>query len=206
MGVEKFNFDPKTIPTKAARADIARRYNRWGDKGYVTMLLRQLQAVIACRYGGPCDTDDGAAYLILSANAIANKPGTTATDITHWREQWTPHVPQDDAENIIQRALAKPRRFRADSAGRLIRLMDEERTKLKITLIGAIDLPKDKRTIRRREKNRQRKEEQRRNDGVRPRAQYLAEAAAKRAQWGGKSRASYYRALKRQKEFADWGE
>jgi hypothetical protein len=96
---------------------------------------------------------------------------------------------------MIARVIAKPIRWRADALGRLLRLTDAERTELKITTIGSVDVPRAERMKRRRERARQRKAAKRRAAGAVPRAEYLARCRAKPKPWVilGVSRSGYYR-------------
>jgi tRNA (mo5U34)-methyltransferase len=75
-------------------------------------------------------------------------------------------------ESMIAGALAKPPRWKADTLAKIL-LTDDERTRLKAWIIGAVDCTKAQREPRRREQNLLAKEAKRRADGAKPRAQSL---------------------------------
>ncbi|MGF9764597.1 hypothetical protein AAII07_56900 [Microvirga sp. 0TCS3.31] len=128
---------------------------------------------------------------ILEPKGRAIGPGLALS----WAEHWTPALLADRGaswiEELAAQHLARPRRMKADALGRLLELCDEERTRLRITTIGAIDKNKRKRTAERKAKDRERKRQARAAKGATPRAQ-SAEAAKP---WDvlGISRRSFYR-------------
>ena len=92
--------------------------------------------------------------------------------MTTWLSTWAPWMPPGEAAGLIERAIAKPTRYRADTLARRLNLHLAERTLLNVTTIGAVDKPKKQRDAERRERNRLAKEKQRRARGAKPRAIY----------------------------------
>jgi hypothetical protein len=93
---------------------------------------------------------------------------------------------------------ANPRKWNADEMAQELGpwLTLEVRQALGLTTIGSVDVDKAGREKRREDRKRQEREDHRRNDGVVPRAEYLAAHSKSRDElWKplGMSRAKYYR-------------
>jgi hypothetical protein len=104
-------------------------------------------------------------------------------------------ITEEQAEQIIEEADARPKIRKADALGRWLRLSDAMRTFLKICAIGSFDVSKRQRALRRKERNRASKEMKRREAGKKPRVEYLAAAKSRAQQWKlkGISRRTWYR-------------
>jgi hypothetical protein len=104
-------------------------------------------------------------------------------------------ITEEQAEQIIEEADARPKIRKADALGHWLRLSDAIRTFLKICTIGSFDVSKRQRALRRKERNRASKEMKRRAAGKKTRVEYLAAAKSRAQQWKlkGISRRTWYR-------------
>jgi len=89
---------------------------------------------------------------MLIANHLAHQANGHAK-IMGWLRAWAPEMSREDAEAIADRAVANPRKYRADTLAKRVGLTAVERSALGITTIGAIDQTKEQREERRRRKN-----------------------------------------------------
>jgi hypothetical protein len=113
---------------------------------------------------------------------------------------WCPWMAQPERELMLRdAALSPPPRLTADQLAVRLGTTYTRRQKLRHTVIGAIDVPKEERARLRkerdRERSRRRKERQRRDTGRRTRQQYLATALSATKPWEaeGVSRRTWYR-------------
>lgn len=163
--------------------------------------LREIGLIIQDQHHGACTTDDGTIYLEAALPSLLNQAGgagseTLASAVESWRLRWVPLVPSETAlemvaelervvlqgENIQQNAL---------TAGNLLNLTLERRTRLGITSIRPAGYTDEMMKDLRREQDRKRKEDARRKAGVKPRekTKTIAQLAAEI----GKSRATFCR-------------
>ena len=173
----------------------------------------EIERLIRLRYGGSCDCDDGEIYFYIVANCLArttllanvSRPDPMPlvyTVLRNWAEKWVPRVAANKIDSVIVRAIAKPRRWRADTAAKLLRLTMAERTAANIKTIGATDCDKaaraEQRKKRKRDRQRARDEAKRRARGAKSRTEYIAKSVAALARANGISRSTYYRRAKAQ--------
>ncbi|PDT75085.1 hypothetical protein [Bradyrhizobium sp. C9] len=126
---------------------------------------------------------------------LGKKCGADAA-IREWIEQWAPWLSPYDIETVIMEVTANPRKWTADELGQEMRLAFETRQALGITTIGAFDLDKAGRELRRKRCKKQAEAERRRKRGAQPRAEYLATHSESRTKpWLalGVSRRTYQR-------------
>ena len=131
--------------------------------------------------------DAGWDDFIIVAHHLAHlggAPNKVVTRIVEWAAMWAPTFSADKVAERAELVAAKPIKFRADTLAWRLRLTMEERTRLKITSIGAVDVPKEDRPEWLRKHHRQRKEAERRAKGSKPRKEYLAAIKAQEP-WGG---------------------
>lgn len=204
----------RVVPPEAVRLTcgpaqlgyIVDRPRQW--TGVATQIVREVQDIIRLRYGGPCDCDDGEPYLVLVANALAQKVwGDNACRpnplepvrhrIKSWATKWVPQIAIVEVDRIVERAIAAPRRWRADSAAKLLQLTMAERTKINGTQIGAIDCDKAARTEIRKQKKRDaqraRDTARRRTNKKKTRAEYEASSFSARCRAADISRTTGYK-------------
>ncbi|MFG1241929.1 hypothetical protein V5F31_06050 [Xanthobacter sp. V7C-4] len=207
---------PRVVPADARmvklRAAVLGYRKRRGGDTLATIRLREIERIIARRYGpAGCDTDDGAVYAILASHTLIPRlmqvqAGRTDTielvvdRFTGWCARHLPMLPASEVRRIAERAIKEPRRFRADSAAKLIHLSMAERTALRVSTIGATDLDAEGRKAVSREaaklRDRERKAQARRAGGARTQQEVEASSVAARCREQGISRATYYRRLK----------
>lgn len=140
------------------------------------------------------DDDAGRDDLQVAVHHLACLPHPQKP-IEAWLELWAPWLTLKERKQIMADALTNPQRWKADALAWRMRLTKEDRRMLGVTTIGAIDENKAARTKRRRALDRQRKENARRADGVKPRNVYEGQSISKAQPWKaeGISRAQWYR-------------
>lgn len=172
-----------------------RRASRRSPMQLVALRMRDLARLFRSRWGITLPNDDaGRDDLKIALNHLACLAHPRG-HIAHWIEIWAPWLTAAEQREIVPPILANPQRWKADALAWRLRLTKEERTMLAITTIGAVDESKAARTKRRRSRDRQRKENARRSQGVLPRKEYEAKSAAVTKPWitEGISRATWYR-------------
>lgn len=169
--------------SKAARhAEIERRYKRRRRGGahvsLAALRVRDLTNLLWSRYGRSLPDDDAgrddARIMVHHLGALTGDPRKR---INGWLRQAAPWMSLVDAETLLIEAITKPQHWRADKLAWRMRLTDAERTALRITTIGAIDLSKAERTKRRKERHRLLARARRQAKGAKSRAAYLASAS-----------------------------
>lgn len=161
----------------------------------VGLRLNDLAKIFRARYGTVLPNDDaGRDDLLIAVHHLACLAHPRG-HITKWLELWAPWLTIAETKAIIGDALANPQRWKADALAWRMRLTKEDRRMLGVTTIGAIDENKAARTKRRRQMDRQRKENARRANGVKPRKVYEGQSVSAAKPWitEGISRASWYR-------------
>jgi hypothetical protein len=156
---------------------------------------KELNRLFTYRYGRVLPDDDaGWDDARIMVHHLGKLTRDTDWRINNWLDLRAPRMTDGDRAKLLAEVQDKPRRWSAAKLG----LTDAERRHLKITTIGAIDVPKAERAKRRKELDRKAKVEQRRAAGVRPRAEFLAKSLCNTKPWValGMSRASWYRAGK----------
>ena len=138
---------------------------RWFDKpkrrgrhvGIAALRVAQINRLFRARYGETLPDDDaGRDDAEVMAHHLAHRGSGAERRIASWVALRAPWMSAVEVAAMIARVIAKPIRWRADALGKLLRLTDAERTELKITTIGSVDVPRAERIKRRRERARQR--------------------------------------------------
>jgi len=158
--------------------------------------VRDLLKLMRARHGHTLPNDaTGRANAEIIAHHLAALPGDQQRRISNWLELWAPWMPIAQARALTTEATTKPKRWRADALAWRLHIIEIDRATLGITTIGATDCSKLERKARRKQRNRLRMQEKRRNAGIKPRAQYLADVKARAKPWeaAGISRATWYR-------------
>ena len=126
-----------------------------------------------------------------------------AAGLTIWCGGWAPHVTEAEIAAVAKRvSKLKGKRPADDVVGRRLRLSDADRSRLKITAIGAYDVNRKARAARRlakkRERDRKRSAAKRVAKGAVSRQEYLAKSLSRAQPWLalGISRRTYYRRQK----------
>ncbi len=194
---ERTHLPPATAADKAKRhREIARLYawqrrSRRGFTRRATLImlvrLRELERLFAFRYGDTLPNDDSERDdLIVAAHTIAALEG----DVAAWARQWAPWFTAAEIRKLVA-STATPSKFSAATLAWRLHLTDAERTALKITTIGAVDVTKAERLARRKQRKAARKAARRREAGAKPQASSLSRT--KPWQAAGMSRATWYR-------------
>jgi hypothetical protein len=191
------NISVKPDLIKAKHREIAVRY-RAGKKSFSMASLRcaELRRLFTDRYGfGLHDDDAGREDARIMAHHLAMLAGDQRVRVTAWLSLWAPWMPADEMTRLIDAVTTKALRWRADTLAERLGLTEADRARLRITTIGAIDMTKDERENARKERKVQAKRKKRREQGVKPRDEYLAAALTHAKPWeaAGCSRATWYR-------------
>lgn len=162
----------------------------------IGLRLSDLAKIFRGRYGSTTlpDDDAGRDDLLVAVHHLACLPHPQKP-IEAWLELWAPWLTLKERKQIMADALTNPQRWKADALAWRLRLTKEDRRMLGVTTIGAIDENKAARSKRRRALDRQRKENARRAEGVKPRNVYEGQSITKAQPWKaeGISRAQWYR-------------
>ena len=176
------------LTTEQRRADLARRWQmidrvvdrelerrrkrkRANRPSLATLRVCELNRLFYTRYRGPIlpDDDDGRDSVEIMVNHLVMLPAARLR-VEDWFRRCAPWLDQATADRLVARAVTRPIRWNADTLAQRLNLTSEERDRLKIRTIGAIDLDKQQRKDRRRAHDRQAKEAKRRAASARPQA------------------------------------
>lgn len=184
-GSEQIMFGKVILAEKPVR----KRAHRTGWKpSRELQRLREIEKVIKYRHGStipdPDDTDDREMcldYIKAAALSLSDQ------DMAEWCRKWAPWVKDHELAAITSIASTRRRMMTADGAAGLIRLMWADRTRLGIRTIGACDMSKAERMKaakeRKQERDRNRKADARKANGVKDRASYEAHSLSTLKPW-----------------------
>ena len=163
----------------------------------IGLRLRELEIIFWSRYGGrrlPPD-DSGTDDAMMALHHLAGLTIDPRGRMRSWLSTWAPWMPPGEAAGLIERAMREQRRYRADTLARRLNLHLDERTRLGITTIGAVDKPKAQRLADQKEQRRLAQVKRRRARGIKPRASYVGSSTSRAKPWisEGISRATWYR-------------
>jgi hypothetical protein len=149
------------------RRKQAQRRGRTGS--LVGIRVAELERVMRDRYGEQLPDDDAGRddlFVILNHAAYYAdaKPRMLAAAAS-----WAPWINADALDDLIADITARPLRWRADSLAKRLGVTDEQRTRLALRTIGAIDVTAEQRQKRRKERDRLEKQAKRRAAGIMPR-------------------------------------
>jgi hypothetical protein len=185
----------------ARHAEVARRY-AWQAKQksrekrprLLTLVrLRELERLYEDRWGRHLPDDDaGRDDLVLAAHHVARLGGEVSKHIVAWARLWAPWMQPKQAAALAAKVKASPRKFRAETLGRRLRLTDDERTRLGITTIRPFDVGPVELAQRRKQRSRERSAAYRRRQRV---GAARPEPASRTRPWEalGMSRRTWYR-------------
>jgi len=163
--------------------------------------IRDLSRLRAGRYGETMpNTPDTRRLVAIIAQHMAAMPGyNPLRTIPSWLELYAPWMTIAQTAGILADATNRPKFWKAHELGWALKLTDADRAKLRITTIGACDMSPQQRAKQRKLVKRLERQKKRRQDGAKPRAEYLAKSLTAKAPWldQGISRATYYRRLNR---------
>lgn len=189
----------------AKLADVERRYKRRPRKrikpSLAALRIRDLTKLYRARHGYQLPDDGiGRDCASLMCHHLAALSGDPRKRITEWLKLWCPWLSLAEADALQAEAILEPQRYRADTLAWRLHLIDIDRTTLRITTIGSVDVAKKDRDQRRKEQARLRKQQIRQAKGAKPRTQYEATSISRTKPWEAlrMSRAAWYRAGKPQ--------
>jgi hypothetical protein len=161
--------------------------------------VAELSRLFRHRYGLTLPLDDaGFEDAQIMAHHLVGLIGDPRKRITNWLKLMMPSLSFRRAAAIIETAIHRPRRWRAETLGKLLGLTDAERSSLRITTIGAMDTTKVERLQRSKQLRRDRERKRRAKQSTRSREEYLSTSVARTKPWQaeGISRRTWYRRRK----------
>jgi hypothetical protein len=175
---------------------------------YLAIALRRLSEIerlVESCHKGPCDTDDGEAYLRAALPHLLIPPAGQSrwrASPLAWCQRWCPRLVPERGEEWLADLVSDwgehPCRYRVDKIARMLGVRDKEHPRLDLRTIGAVDMTKRQRILRRKEKHRERQKLARAKKGAVPRELSIAALAPwKRL---GISRAGFYRLPKAERD------
>lgn len=171
------------------RTDVTRlRRGKWN---HALGRTREIERLIRARHGDAVpETDDASIYAeaIAAIYYVEFSEDDYVKLTSGWCRRWYPWADQHYVEAIVyERTKVRFRSISQDALGHMLKLTDEERTRLNIRTIGACDVTAVQRRKRQKQKKRDAdrlaKQKARRAAGVRPRAEYLATSLTRSKPW-----------------------
>jgi hypothetical protein len=161
--------------------------------------IADIEWVLRHRYGPVLPDDDaGREDLVILLNHVAQNRDDPHTKMIHTARVWAPWMAPTEAEELVnQIILARPRRYRATTLGRLLNLTKQEHELGNLQTIRPVGVTDADMKEKERDRERERKRSKRRSEGVVPREEYLAQAKSRTEPWMplGISKSTYYRWL-----------
>ena len=205
-------FRAKRIACGSAQLGYQHRTARGGRPNLAAIRLREFERLIGRRHGdGGVDTDDGEIYLDLVVHVLvpleleraagrADPTGIVCSAVRDWCARWLPRISAETVSLAVERAIAGPRCWRADTAAKVVMLTMAERTALDIRTIGAIDADVNERArlakARHAERQREARARAREAGTVKSRAAYEGASVAQQCRQRNISRSTFYRQRK----------
>jgi len=159
-------------------------------------ILRDIRAIYRVELP---DDDAGREVAERMLEYLAHAPNATRRS-ENFLDLWCPWMREAERRTFLKRAFTSPPpRYTADENAECLGTTYERRQRLRHTQIGAIDVPKEERQRRtkerKRELDRQRRRRERQAKRKQTRKQYLASARARRQEIraSGLSKATWYR-------------
>lgn len=192
--VEQRNAELSRRWRRLALVERRRRRRKASRPSLATLRTTELNRLFYTRYGAQLPDDDAGRddVLIMVNHLIVLADGKLR--VRDWCRKSAPWMPASEIESLIAKTITRPRRWKADSLGRLLNLTEVERSRLSIRTIGAVDCTKHQRAAKRRERDRQSKWLKRRAAGAKLQAQSINRKRPWKAL--GISRATYFRRMR----------
>jgi hypothetical protein len=201
MARPPINIRPSPELLKARKREIARRYARKYRKNaipltFAAIRVAELTRLYEYRYGpGPLpDHEDSITRARVMVHHLGRLWDGTRRVAT-WLDRNAPWLGVRSQEQLIRDTQERPLRWRADRLAWKLQVTAAERHTLNLRTIGAIDQTKEQRADIAKQRKRERDQQRRRADGIKPRAQYEAAAITTTKPWitQGISRRTWYR-------------
>jgi hypothetical protein len=121
--------------------------------GFLPTRVRDLTKVFGLKFGDALPDDDyGRDLIFIHVHHVVRLNGDAVRNMRRHAGRWAPWMEEDELEALIRRVFAKPIRWKGTTLGRYLGLLDAERSDLKIMTIAPIDVSRDERERRWREK------------------------------------------------------
>jgi hypothetical protein len=152
---------PEPAVVKAKLQEIAqryaRKYRRRTKPQFAAIRVAELNRLFRARHGDMLpDSPIGRACLWIVAQHLIQLAGAPLPRLMRQAELCAPWLTVVEAMTIIGDVAAHPMMWKADSLAWRLKLIDADRTALKIRTIGAIDVNKTQRAARRRKASKKR--------------------------------------------------
>jgi hypothetical protein len=135
-------------------------------------LANELRSIYRDHWRVLDDDRHGRALFSILLHTIAQTGGDVAAKMMTARREFAPWLTDDETLHIADEAIRVRRRWTADKLAQRVGLTYDDRQRLGITMIGAIDMPKAERDRLRKERGVAAKREKRRQEGVMSLDQY----------------------------------
>ena len=155
---------PTTQQIAARKWEIKRRYSRKAAKvgkrtrSMAAIRLAQLTRWLDDTHGQGVELEPSDESVML-ARIFAHHMGALPDmprRVKAWIDRYTPWLDLASQERLIGEVAQCPLKWSADKLAWKLKLTDEQRSRLKITTIGAIDCSKEQRAARRKRENAER--------------------------------------------------
>lgn len=156
---------------REAKLDRDRRARRQKAKRakpeIAALRVHEMQRLFQRRWGRMLPDDDaGRDDFRLIAYHLASLSGVKLRRIINWAQLWAPWLSSEELAAIAEDVIERPRRFKADELGKLLRLSLQERMTLRIQTIGSFETTKAARAEMRKAKARERSRQWRRKKAL----------------------------------------
>jgi hypothetical protein len=193
----KTSIDGAAKLAKAKHREIAIRYRKRREPVFMAPIrVAEINRFFIDKYQGLLPDDDaGRDDARVMLDHLAMMSGNQPARMNAWLRLWAPWMPADEVTNLITNVIAKPIKRKADTLGARLGLREADRTRLRITTVGSVDVTKAEREAARRVRKRQAKQEKRRAKGTLTRQEYEQRAINRAKPWiaAGISRRTWYR-------------
>jgi hypothetical protein len=152
-------------------------------RGFDFKTKRRREIETHARNVGAAETDDLSRWLVAWIWHLPRSSDRVGAVMEAARRMGKRDLTEAEAEAIIEEARTTHRHMTADRLARWLGLTYEVRELVGITTIGSIDVSKSEREKLRRERKRAAKERRRRDQGAKPRAEYLAQSLSRTRPW-----------------------
>jgi hypothetical protein len=139
--------------------EIKRRYSRSAKVGKRTKSMAAIRLAELTRWyddthGAGVELKPGPDAIRLAEIFAHHLAGLAKAEqrIAEWISFYAPSIPPRERQHLIANAMGKPIHWSADTLAWKIGLKDEQRTRLKITTIGAVDVSREQRAERRKQR------------------------------------------------------
>jgi hypothetical protein len=198
----KPSMDGAAKLARAKHREIDIRYGKRRDRDRAFLApfrIAEMNRFLADKYQGLLPDDDaGRDDARMMLDHLAMMSGNQLARMNAWLGSWAPWMPADEVTALITKVIAKPIKRKADTLGARLGLREADRTRLRITTIGSVDVTNAERAAARKARKRQSKQAMRRAKGKLTRSDYLAQSKENAKPWisEGISRRTWYRRQK----------